>query len=88
MCGLSSLPEGTLKKGWDLADTIPQDMDVNDLLANAEQWPKPGMDANLIPADKGNELELADSLINAYMDKFAYRVGGRWYGRDGSLWDT
>ena len=80
------LPEGKLKEGWDLADPIPQDMDVNDLLANAEQWPKPGMDANLIPADKGNELELADSLINAYTGKYAYRVGGRWYGRDGSLW--
>ena len=29
------LPD-TLKKGWDLADPIPQDLDVNDLLANAE----------------------------------------------------
>ena len=80
------LPEGKLKKKWDLANTIPPDVDVNDLLADAEQWPKPGMDANLIPADKGNELELADSLINAYTGKYAYRVGGRWYGRDGSLW--
>ena len=54
-----------VKKGWDLADTIPGDIDVNDLLANAEQWPKPGMDANLIPVDKGNELELADNLIGS-----------------------
>ena len=74
------------KKGWDLADTMPGDIDVNDLLANAEQWPKPGMDANLIPADKGNELELSDNLINAYTGKFAYRIGGRWYRRDGGLW--
>ena len=77
----------TLKKGWDLADTIPPDIDVNDLLAKAVPWNKPGGEASLTPADKGNELELSDNLIIAYADKFAYRIGARWYKRKGSLWE-
>ena len=77
----------TLKKGWDLADTIPDDINVNDLLADAVPWPEPGSDKSLIPADKGNELELSDNLIKAYTDKFAYRIGARWYRRTGSLWE-
>ena len=76
----------TLKKGWDLADTIPDDINVNDLLTKAVPWPEPGVDKNLIPADKGNELELSDNLIKVYPEKFAYRIGARWYRRDGSLW--